>query len=68
MYSNPEGTFNLSVPNKMYRNPKTFVQMSYQSYKIAEHKKKLEAAKAADAEGEEGAESAAHEQDAVADF
>mmetsp|Transcript_7041 Transcript_7041/g.9808 ORF Transcript_7041/g.9808 Transcript_7041/m.9808 type:complete len:323 (+) Transcript_7041:3325-4293(+) len=34
MYSNPEGLYNLSVPHMMWRNPATYVQMSYQSWKI----------------------------------
>jgi len=35
MYSNPNGMFNLSVPEKMWRNTSNYQQMSYQSWKIA---------------------------------
>ena len=38
MYSNPNGMFNLSVPEKMWRNPSNYQQMSYQSWKIAQLK------------------------------
>lgn len=35
MYSNPMGLFNLSLPDKLYRDPKTYSQKSYTSWKIA---------------------------------
>lgn len=38
MYSNPNGMFNLSIPEKMWRNPSNYQQMSYQSWKIAQLK------------------------------
>jgi len=34
MFSNPDGLFNLSVPNMLWRNPNTYVQMNYKSFKI----------------------------------
>ena len=39
MYSNPQGQFNLSVPEKMWRNPLNYSQMSYKSWKVAELRK-----------------------------
>ena len=36
MYSNPNSMFNLSVPEKMWRNPSNYQQMGYQSWKIAQ--------------------------------
>lgn len=39
MYSNPQGLFNLSCPDKMWRNPANYNQMSYQSWKINELRK-----------------------------
>ena len=38
MYSNPNGMFNLSTPEKMWRNPSNYQQMGYQSWKIAQLK------------------------------
>mmetsp|Transcript_389 Transcript_389/g.526 ORF Transcript_389/g.526 Transcript_389/m.526 type:complete len:219 (-) Transcript_389:276-932(-) len=35
MYSNPQGLFNLSLPDKMWRDPKTYRQLGYTSWKIA---------------------------------
>ena len=34
MYSNPEGRFNLSMPEKMWRNPVNYQQMGYKSWKL----------------------------------
>lgn len=41
MYSNPQGMFNLSVPDKMWRTPQ-YTQISYPTYKSAELKQKAE--------------------------
>ena len=38
MYSIPSGQFNLTVPDKMWRNPQTYQQMGYQSWRIAQMK------------------------------
>lgn len=35
MYSNPQGLFNLTLPDKMWRDPKTYRQLGYTSWKIA---------------------------------
>jgi len=35
MYSNPDGMFNLSVPEKMFRNQTNYQNQSYQSWKIS---------------------------------
>lgn len=42
MYSNPDGLYNLSVTEKKYRNPTTYVQLSYQKWKLDELKKEAE--------------------------
>lgn len=39
MYSNPNGLFNLSVPEKCWRNPTNYQQMNYSNWKIAEIKR-----------------------------
>lgn len=34
MYSNPQGLFNMSLPDKMWRDPKSYRQLGYTSWKI----------------------------------
>lgn len=35
MYSNPDGLYNLCVPEKLYRNSINYSNQSYQTYKLA---------------------------------
>ena len=42
MYSNPQGKFNLSVPEKQWKGP-NFVNINYVSYRIKELREEAEA-------------------------
>ena len=50
MYSNPDGMFNLSIPEKMYRNTSNYQNISYQSWKIGQLKAKAAEGEAVNAD------------------
>ena len=35
MYSNPQGIFNLTTPDKLWRNPQNYTQVGYTSWQLA---------------------------------